>query len=131
MMMNRLDTSRSTTMACACMALIVAVCLACAGGGGSEGGDRDVTAGQRLYMANCGLCHGQSAEGKPKLGKGLHDNEFVNSLTDEELLAFLQEGRRANHPLNTRGVDMPPRGGNPGLTDDDLRQIVAYLRSLS
>jgi mono/diheme cytochrome c family protein len=131
MMMKRLDIPRNTTIACAVTALLVAVFLACGGGGGSDGGDKDVAAGQRLYMANCGLCHGQSAEGKPKLGKGLHDNEFVNSLTDEDLLAFLREGRRANHPLNTRGVDMPPRGGNPGLTDDDLRQIVAYLRSLS
>ena len=33
--------------------------------------------------------------------------------------------------LNDRGVDMPPKGGNPGLSDDDLRQVVAYLRSLS
>lgn len=101
------------------------------GGGATGGAGREVADGQRLFMANCGLCHGQSAEGKPKLGSGLRNNEFVDSLSDDDLVAFLQEGRRADHPLNEKGVDMPPRGGNPGLTDDDLRRIVAYLRSLS
>jgi mono/diheme cytochrome c family protein len=113
------------------MAVIVVVLVACGGGDGTGGGDQESVAGQRLFMANCGLCHGQNAEGKAKLGKGLRNNEFVGSLTDEELVTFLREGRRANHPLNERGVDMPPRGGNPGLTDDDLRRIAAYLRSLS
>lgn len=112
------------------VALAVGVLAACGGSGGSGGGE-GVASGQRLYMANCGLCHGQSAEGKPKLGTGLRDNEFISSLSDEDLVTFLQEGRRADHPLNEKGVDMPPRGGNPGLSDDDLRQIVAYLRSLN
>ena len=113
------------------LAIAVGVLVACGGSDGSGGGSQSAAAGQRLFMANCGLCHGQNAEGKPKLGKGLHDNDFVDSLSDDDLVIFLQEGRRANHPLNERGVDMPPRGGNPGLTDDDLRQVVAYLRSLS
>jgi len=113
------------------MTVVMVVLVACGGGDGTGGGDNEAVAGQRLFMANCGLCHGQDAEGKPKLGKGLRGNEFVAGLTDEELVTFLQEGRRANHPLNERGVDMPPRGGNPGLSDDDLRQIGAYLRSLS
>jgi len=113
------------------VAVVVGVLAACGGSGGAGGGSQEVASGQRLFMANCGLCHGQNAEGKPKLGKGLRDNEFVDTLSDDELVVLLQEGRRANHPLNERGVDMPPRGGNPGLTDDDLRQIVAYLRSLS
>lgn len=113
------------------VALVVGVLTACGGSGGSGGGGEAAASGQRLYMANCGLCHGQSAEGKQMLGKGLRDNEFISSLSDEDLVTFLQEGRRADHPLNEKGVDMPPRGGNPGLSDDDLRQIVAYLRSLN
>lgn len=102
---------------------------ACGGGGDSVGGD--VAVGQKLYGSNCSLCHGQGGVGKPALGADLRANEFIGGMTDEQVVAFLKEGRRADHPLNEKGVDMPPKGGNPGLTDEDLRQIVAYLRSLS
>ena len=64
------------------------------------------------------------------LGKDLHDNEYVQGLSDAELAAFLAEGRAATHPLNERGVAMPPRGGNPSLSDEDLILIGDYLRSL-
>ena len=129
--MTRSDMARYSAVLIGVLA-VGTLLMACGGGpGGAAGGGADAQAGQRLYMANCGLCHGQNAEGKPMLGKGLRNNEFVRSLSDEDLLTFLQEGRRADHPLNEQGVDMPPRGGNPGLSDDDLRQIVAYLRSLS
>ena len=33
-------------------------------------------------------------------------------------------------PLNTTGVGMPSKGGNPALTDEDLYDIVAYIRTL-
>ncbi len=81
-------------------------------------------------MRTCATCHGPTAEGMPRLGKDLHDNAFTKSLDDAALVEFLKEGRPASHPLNERGVDMPPRGGNPALTDDDLGLIVAYLRTL-
>ena len=42
----------------------------------------------------------------------------------------IQVGRPAGDPLNDTGVDMPPRGGNPSLSDEDLAHIVAYLRTL-
>lgn len=103
--------------------------MACGGGGAGVGGE--AVAGQKLYGSNCALCHGQGGVGKPALGKDLRGNEFIGGMTDDQLVAFLKEGRRADHPLNEKGVDMPPKGGNPGLSDDDLLQIVAYLRSLS
>jgi mono/diheme cytochrome c family protein len=103
--------------------------VACSGGGGNGGGEAAV--GQRLFDANCALCHGRGGVGKLPLGKDLRQNEFIAALTDDQLVEFLKEGRRADHPLNEKGVDMPPKGGNPGLTDEDLLTIVAYLRSLS
>jgi disulfide bond formation protein DsbB len=103
--------------------------LACGGGGGGE--DAALTAaGEKHFMTTCATCHGKDAMGLPKLGKGLHDNEFVKANTDAELLAFLKTGRPASHPLNTTGVDMPPKGGNPALTEEDLKAIVAYVKTL-
>ncbi len=90
----------------------------------------DVAAGQQLFRRTCAICHGSDAEGMPSLGKGLHDNAFVQGLSDAELVEFLRVGRRADHPLNERRVDMPPRGGNLALSDRDLALIAAYLRSI-
>ncbi len=64
------------------------------------------------------------------LGKDLTNSAFLAGLSDDELVEFLKVGRRANDPANEAGVDMPPKGGNPALTDGDLYDIVAYLRSL-
>jgi len=46
-------------------------------------------------------------------------------------VTLLKEGRPSGHELNTTGVDMPPKGGNPSLTDEDPSAVVAYLRSIN
>jgi mono/diheme cytochrome c family protein len=40
-------------------------------------------------------------------------------------------GRQPTDPLNTTGQLMPAKGGNPALTDEDLYNVVAYIRSLN
>ncbi|MCL4877317.1 MAG: PQQ-dependent sugar dehydrogenase [Anaerolineae bacterium] len=90
--------------------------------------------GQTLYQATCASCHGLNTgevTGNVIIGKDLVNNVFVQSLSDEELLAFIQQGRPVEDPLNTTKILMPPRGGNPNLTDADLMLIIAYLRTLS
>jgi len=78
----------------------------------------------------CAGCHGPDGEGIPSLGKNLHSNAFLADLSDDEAVEFLKVGRLATDPLNTTGVAMPPKGGNPALTDEDLYDIVAYVRTL-
>jgi len=125
------------------VAAIVLVGAACGGGddGGSDGGGGanatpvsiappDASRGEGLFGGTCTACHGADAKGLVGLGKDLTDNSFADGLTDEELVAFLIEGRPAGDPLNTTGVDMQPRGGNADLSDQDLFDIVAYLRTL-
>lgn len=90
----------------------------------------DPVLGKNAYLSTCIACHGPDAKGVPNLGKDLTASEFVKSKTNAEMIAFIQTGRPATDPLNTTGVDMPPRGGNPALSDDDLLNIVAYLRSI-
>lgn len=98
--------------------------------GGSESAAGDPENGEQLFVQNCSACHGQDATGLENLGKDLTSNEFIQGLNDEELLAFVKEGRPASHPDNTQGIDMPPKGGNPALTDEQILDIIAYLRTL-
>jgi disulfide bond formation protein DsbB len=90
----------------------------------------DVAAGETAFAGTCVSCHGPDAKGLPGLGKDLTTSAFVADNTDAELIAFLKVGRPASDPANTTGVDMPPKGGNPALDDQDLADIVAYLRSI-
>jgi disulfide bond formation protein DsbB len=89
----------------------------------------DVAEGRRLYERNCTACH-RGGEGVEGLGKPLIGSAFVAERSDRELVAFLGSGRPAGDPLNTTGVDMPPRGGNPSLDNRDLLDIVAFIRTL-
>ena len=97
----------------------------------SGGGDADlVSKGEEIYSSTCSACHGADAKGIPGLGKDLTNSEFIQGLSDDELVDFMKVGRGASDPENTTGVAMPPKGGNPSLTDDDLRAVVAFLRTL-
>lgn len=93
-------------------------------------GSSDPVRGELLATNTCSACHGSSFEGIPGLGPSLHSNPFVQSLTDEALAVLLALGRPASHPDNTTGVDMPPRGGNPSLGNNDLADISAFLWTL-
>lgn len=114
----------------ALLSIAGATLLLMACGGSTSSSSAEVSKGREHYMATCALCHGAEAEGKSRLGKGLQASSFVDSMSDEELVEFLKEGRPSWDPANERGVDMPPKGGNPALTDENLMEIVAYLRSL-
>lgn len=92
--------------------------------------DDAIRQGQTFFSGTCFACHGFDARGIPGLGKNLVESAFIHDMSDADLLAFIIEGRNINDPLNTTGVAMPARGGNPSLTDDQLMSIIAYLRSL-
>jgi len=122
----------------AVLALVAAAC-----GGSSDdgdGGSSDATQassgggiaaeGELIYSQTCAACHGADATGIDGLGKSLVDSAFVAANDDGEMIAFIKLGRPASHPDNTTGVDMPPKGGNPSLDDQDLADLVAYLRTL-
>jgi disulfide bond formation protein DsbB len=89
----------------------------------------DPVAGQTLF-SSCAACHGPTGEGIPGLGKDLTTSEFVSGKTDTELVDFIKVGRDPSDPLNTTGIAMPPKGGNPALNDEDLFNILAYIRTL-
>lgn len=86
--------------------------------------------GHEVFVASCSACHGSHGEGMEGLGKPLGTSSFVASKTDEELVRFIKSGRPSWDSDNTTGVDMPPKGGNPALSDEQLKEIVTYIRSL-
>ena len=123
----------------ALVAAIVMILAACGGDDDSDGassGGSDSTAagnaesGQVWYDGTCSTCHGQAGVGIEGLGKPLIASTFVAERSDADMIAFIKVGRPAADPENTTGVDMPPKGGNPSLDEQQLADIVAYLRTL-
>lgn len=93
---------------------------------------REVSAasGREVFLRVCASCHGVHGEGLKGSGKELRVNEFVSSRDDGKLVDFLKTGRQPWDAENTTKVQMPGRGGDPRVTDDDLRDVVAYLREM-
>ncbi|MDJ0792313.1 MAG: cytochrome c [Acidimicrobiia bacterium] len=124
---------RKIALLAAALGLLVAAC------GGSSTSDTtappaatgpgDPVNGAAVYQSSCASCHGGDLAGIDGLGKVLAPSEFVTSMTEEELAAFIAVGRAADAPENMQGVAMPARGGNPSLTDQDLRDVSAYLKA--
>ncbi|MCE7967273.1 MAG: hypothetical protein DYG94_00805 [Leptolyngbya sp. PLA3] len=83
-----------------------------------------------LFVASCSSCHGADGGGVEGLGKSLKDSEWAKGKSDDELLAFIKQGRPIWDAENTTGIDMPPKGGNPALTDEDIRAIIKHIRTL-
>lgn len=115
--------------------------IGCGGGGGTSDSSTntpeaaapagDPVAGETLFVQSCSACHGTDAKGLPGLGKDMTTSEFIRGLSDAELLAFIKTGRPVSDPANTTGVDMPPKGGNPALTDEQILDIIAHIRTVN
>ena len=86
--------------------------------------------GKALYMVTCPACHGPAAKGIAGLGKDMTTSEFIKSRSNQELVAFIKQGRALDDPLNTTGVPMPPNGANAALNDDEILAIVEFIRTL-
>lgn len=111
--------------------------VACGGGAAAEptattdpASLGDPVAGKATFDTVCIACHGPGGAGIEGLGKPFTTSEFLLTVTDSELLQFIKTGRPISDPANTTGVDMPPKGGNPALTDEQLIDIIAYVRTL-
>ncbi len=132
---------KSRTFTLLSLVVVAVLALAACGGGSTSGGSAaqptkppavsgDAKAGETKYQGTCASCHGLDVKGLPSLGKDLTTSSFSKGLSDADLVAFITKGRSTGDPANTTGVDMPVKGGNPALSEKDLYDIVAYLRTL-
>ena len=87
--------------------------------------------GRDLFIGMCSSCHGANGEGMDGLGKPFTTSQFIKDSTDKEIITLVKMGRPIWDAANTTGVDMPPKGGNPAMSDDDLNNIISYIRSIS
>lgn len=78
----------------------------------------DVTAadGKAIYTQICRACHATGVAGAPVLG----DRAAWAARLPAGFEALLQSALRGKG-------GMPPKGGNAGLTDDQVREAVAYM----
>src|SRR5262249_579195 len=70
-------------------------------------------AGQQLFLKNCAHCHGADAHGDE--GPDLHNLDW----TDEQITTRIRNGKKGQ---------MTAFAGK--LSPEDIRQILAYLRTL-
>jgi disulfide bond formation protein DsbB len=106
----------------------VAITMSQTGAGPASGTEAEAL-GAQLYSQVCAVCHGPSAQGIPNLGTSLVESPIIQEQSEAEALAFVRAGRPADDPANTTGVVMPPSGGRPDLSDNDILAIIAHLRA--
>ncbi|WP_083941288.1 c-type cytochrome [Pseudoduganella violaceinigra] len=72
--------------------------------------------GEKIYTANCASCHSAGVLGAPKFG---------------DKVAWAPRVKQGKEVLYTHGLNgfkmMPPKGGNPGLKDDEVKAAIDYM----
>lgn len=88
----------------------------------------DPAKGAALYGANCATCHGSALGGG--IGPSLNPIEKLPKVTDPLDPAFLVDiitNGRIHQGGDPRQTDMPAKGGNGNLTDQDVKDLAAYI----
>lgn len=100
--------------------------------GGSAAEQSDPKAGKKKYDLLCTTCHGETGKGDGPAAAALPvkpqnhtDGKHMNSLKDKYLFDIIKGGGASmgKSPL------MPPWGGQ--LKEQDIRNVIAYIRSLA
>ena len=89
----------------------------------------DVSKGRDIYLRYCSGCHGEDGRGeaktfRPNVGN-LSVKQLMDELSDEYLFVVIQKGGAAVG----KNAAMPAWSAQLG--DDEIRDVVAFVRTLS
>ena len=88
----------------------------------------DPARGGTLYGQNCATCHGANLEGG--IGAVLNPIDkmpgVANPLDPTYLIDIITNGR-VHQPGDPKSTDMPAKGGNSSLTDQDVKDLASYI----
>jgi mono/diheme cytochrome c family protein len=100
--------------------VLLAIGSACGDDDGASGSATG--AGEALYQQSCAVCHGGDLRGTDIGPSQLSEVYEPGHHPDDSFRAAIAEGAVAHH---WDFGDMPPV---PGLTDDEVDQIIAFIR---
>lgn len=86
----------------------------------------DITNGQEVYEQTCIACHGDNGEGAFEGMPALSGPNGRLAQADNVLLERMINGFQSEGSF----MAMPPMGGNPDLTDQDMADTLIYLRTI-
>ena len=76
--------------------------------------------GKQVYNAGCVACHGAGIAGAPRVGDtGAWTDRIAAGL--DTLVAHAIDGFQGSQGM------MPAKGGNPSLSDEEVRAVVEYM----
>ena len=81
---------------------------------------------KELWTKNCAKCHGEDGKGKTKMGEKLAIKDYTDAkvqadLKDPEMAKAIKDGVKDGDKVKMKGF--------PDLSDDEVKSLVAYVRS--
>ena len=86
--------------------------------------------GKRVYQGTCIACHGDDGRGALPGVPDLTRMEGFESTSHSDFALF-KHVEHVEHGVKKPGdpMAMPPKGGNPALTEEDIRDALIYMRA--
>ena len=107
------------TVGCLCLLILAAPLAASATQGGAS-----LENGRAAYEISCAVCHGAGGKGDIPGVPDFTKKGSSLSKSDQELFQNILNGYQSPGSF----MEMPPKGGNQDLTEQDIRDIILYLR---
>ena len=80
-----------------------------------------------LWTKDCAKCHGEDGKGKTKMGEKLGVKDYTDAkvqaeMKDDKMTKVIKEGIKEDDKTKMKGF--------ADLSDDEVKSLVAYIRSL-